>query len=94
MIQLTRDKMQKAIERAKQNRPFVMPVGEREYHVESAHNLKVYEVRFAVKGREKFGECNCKGGQAGLVCYHLAGAAAVHIGLARQRRMYAQGAGN
>ena len=33
----------------------------------------------------KFIECTCKGAECGLVCYHAAGALALHTGLARQR---------
>jgi len=79
MIKLTSENTQRAIERCKQLKPRVRFVAERTFAVESANNSNVYHVRFAVQNGEKFGECECKAAERGLVCYHIVGAAAVNI---------------
>lgn len=87
MIELrSREQMARAIERAKKLKPFVRVRGFRWYEVKSSTNESVYTVHFYKVGRQRLGECNCKAGERGLICYHLAGAAAVHIGLAALRR--------
>jgi hypothetical protein len=79
MIKLTKENTVKAIERCKQLKPRVRFVAERTFTVESSNNANVYQVRFDVKGKDKFGACECKAAERGLVCYHIAGAAAVNI---------------
>lgn len=87
MIELkSKEQMAKAIKRAKQLKPFVRVRGFRWYEVQSSNGQETYTIHFYKDGKRKLGECNCKGGQRGYVCYHLAGAAAVHIGLAALRR--------
>jgi hypothetical protein len=87
MIELrSRQQMARAIQRARQLKPFVRYRGFRWYEVKSSNNDSNYTVHFYKRGRQKLGECNCKAGERGLVCYHLAGAAAVHIGIASMRR--------
>jgi hypothetical protein len=86
MIELTRDKMTNAIARAKQIHPFVMVLGERQFAIESNSTLETYQIRFFVNGRRKLATCTCKAGKAGMVCYHVAAAAAVNIGLQRLKR--------
>ena len=34
----------------------------------------------------KIVQCECKGGEKGLVCYHAVSALSLHIGLAKQRQ--------
>ena len=87
MIELkSKAQMARAIRRARQLKPFVRVRGFRWYEVKSATGESVYTIHFYKHGRRKFGECNCKAGEEVLVCYHLAGAAAVHIGIASMRR--------
>jgi hypothetical protein len=75
MLKLEADKMQKAIERAKREhlKVRIINAAKREYAV------GVYTVRFVVNGRDKFGECNCKGAWAGYMCKHVAAAAQANI---------------
>lgn len=87
MIELkSKEQMAKAIKRAKQLKPFVRVRGFRWYEVKSSNGENIYTIHFYKNGRQKLGECTCKAGERGLVCYHLAGAAAVHIGMAAMRR--------
>jgi hypothetical protein len=79
MLKLTQENTQKAIERCKQLRPRVRFIKDRCYVVYSANNSNVYHVRFAVDRGERFGQCECKAGENGFVCYHIAGAAACNI---------------
>jgi hypothetical protein len=94
MIELKRNEaMKRAIYRAKNARPKVKPVdvAARVYTVTGSKG-DTYTVRFAVSGSKKFASCDCKGGQAGMVCYHIASAAAVNIGLQGMRRAAEQSA--
>ncbi len=87
MIKITKDNTTKAIERCKQLKPQVRFVADRIFSVKSANNTNSYTVRFDVKNGEKFGLCECKAAEKGLVCYHIVGAAQVNIyrqGLKRQ----------
>ena len=87
MIELrSKEQMAKAIQRARQLKPFVRYVGFRWYEVKSSNGDAVYTIHFYKRGRQRLGECNCKAGERGLVCYHIAGAVAVHIGIAAMRR--------
>ena len=87
MIELkSKEQMERAIKRARQLRPFVRVRGFRWYEVKSSTNDAVYTVHFYKNGRQRLGECNCKAGERGLVCYHLAGAAAVHMAIAAMRQ--------
>jgi len=89
MIKLTKENTARAIERCKQLKPKVRFLEDRTFAVESANNPNVYQVRFDVKDGEKFGECQCKAAERGLVCYHIAGAAAVNILRQSMKRMAA-----
>jgi hypothetical protein len=87
MIKLTTENTSKAIERCKKLKPKVRFVAERVFKVESANNGNVYQVRFDVQNGEKFGQCDCKASERGLVCYHIIAGATVNIyrqGLKRQ----------
>src|SRR5688500_18581160 len=79
ITKLTLENTQKAIERCKQLRPKVRFIKDRLYVVYSARNSNVYLVQFSVDNGERFGKCECKASERGLVCYHLAGAAACNI---------------
>lgn len=79
MLKLTTENTQRAIERCRQLKPKVTFIADRIFKVQSANNTNAYVVRFEVKGSEKYGECQCKASQKGLVCYHLIGAATANI---------------
>lgn len=79
MIRLTTENTQKAIERCKQLRPKVQFIQERVFAVSSANNSNVYQVSFDVRNGEKFGECECKAAEKGLVCYHIVAGATANI---------------
>jgi hypothetical protein len=87
MIELkSKEQMAKAIKRARQLKPFVRVRGFRWYEVKSSNGDETYTIHFYKVGRQKLAECNCQGGQRGYVCYHIAGAVAVHLGIAAMRR--------
>jgi hypothetical protein len=77
--------MKRAIARARKLKPFVRVRGFRWYEVKSSKGDSIYTIHFYKRGSQKLGECNCKAGEQGYICYHLAGAAAVHIGIAAIR---------
>lgn len=81
----SREQMARAIDRARKLKPFVRVRGFRWYEVRSSKGDAIYTIHFYKQGGQRYGECNCKGGEQGYICYHLAGAAAVHIGLAAIR---------
>ena len=87
MIKLTTENTQKAIAKCKQLKPTVRFIADRTFAVQSANNSNSYTVRFDVKYGQKFGLCECKASERGLVCYHIIGTATANIyrqGLKRQ----------
>ncbi len=87
MIKLTTENTAKAIERCRKLKPTVRFIADRVFAVQSANNSNSYTVRFEVQNGEKFGQCECKASEKGLICYHIVGAAQVNIyrqGLKRQ----------
>jgi hypothetical protein len=85
MIELKRSNMTQAIIRAWQKKPKVRTTGWRHYEVVNQITGTIYHVEFDVKEGRKYGSCDCKAGQNGRYCYHLAGAAAVHLAIAKAR---------
>lgn len=79
MIKLTTENTAKAIERCKQLKPKVRFIADRVFSVQSANNGNSYTVRFNIQNGEKFGQCECKASERGLVCYHIIGAATANI---------------
>src|SRR5262245_62340252 len=90
MIKLETNKMQKAIERAKAVRPRVTVISadERTYSVTGSKG-DAYTVRFAVVNGLKLAECDCKAGQVGMMCFHVAAAAQVNVMCQSMRRQAA-----
>jgi uncharacterized Zn finger protein len=89
MIQLKNaEQMKRAIERAKAGRLFVRFVQFRQFKVENRQTGATYNVNFFVRAGRRFGHCDCKGGERGLVCKHLVAAAAVQTGIAAMRRTH------
>jgi hypothetical protein len=89
MIQLnSTEQLSRAIERAKAGSLFVRFVQFRQFRVENRQTGATYNVNFFVREGRRFGHCDCKGGERGLVCKHLAAAAAVQTGIAAMRRSH------
>jgi len=79
MIRLTTENTVKAVARCKQLKPRVKFIKDRLFAVQSANNSNVYQVSFDVKNGEKFGQCECKAAEKGLVCYHIVAGATANI---------------
>ena len=79
MIKLTTENTKRAIAKCRQLKPTVRFIKDRFFAVHSANNANVYHVSFDVKNGEKFGECECKASERGLVCYHLIAGATANI---------------
>ena len=75
-----------AIEKAKAVRPRVKFVAFGRYLVSGSKGNFYQVVCKKTQGQHKVVDCECKGAERGLVCYHSAAALAVHTGLARQRQ--------
>lgn len=75
----------KAIERAKVGQLFVRFVQFRQFTVENRAGGQTYNVNFFVRLGRRFGHCDCKGGERGLACKHIAAAAAVQTVIAAMR---------
>ena len=79
MIKLTTENTKRAIAKCRQLKPTVRFIKDRFFAVYSANNSNVYHVSFDVQNGEKFGECECKASERGLVCYHLIAGATANI---------------
>jgi uncharacterized Zn finger protein len=79
------EQLSKAISRAKAGSLFVRFVQFRQFKVENRANGQTYNVNFFVRAGRRFGHCDCKGGERGFACKHLAAAAAVQTGIAAMR---------
>ncbi len=79
MIRLTKENTQKAIEKCKQLKPKVKFIKDRLFVVYSANNSNVYHVSFDVIDGEKFGKCECRASERGLICYHIIAGAIANI---------------
>lgn len=79
MIRLTKENTQNAVTKCKQLKPKVKFIEDRSFAVYSSNNSNVYHVSFNVKNGEKFGKCECKAAEKGLVCYHIVAGATANI---------------
>lgn len=87
MIELkSAEQLSGAIERAKAGRLFASFVQFRQFRVTNRETGAEYNVNFFVRGGRRFGHCDCKAGERGWACKHLAAAAAVQTGIAAMRR--------
>ena len=80
------EQLSEAIERVKAWQLFMRFIQFRQFKVENRASGATYDVNFFVRDGKRFGHCDCKGGERGLACKHLAAAAAVHVGIAAQRQ--------
>jgi hypothetical protein len=87
MLKLEITKMQNAIAKAKAVHPKVTVVdaANRVYSVPSS-NGGAYTVKFHVLNGQKFSECECAAGRKGQICYHVAAASAVNMGIQAMRQ--------
>ena len=79
MIKLTNENTINAIAKCRQLKPKVQFIKDRFFAVSSANNSNVYHVSFDVQNGEKFGQCECKASERGLVCYHIVAGATANI---------------
>lgn len=79
MLKLTNENTKNAIEKCKMLKPKVIYIQDRIFEVKSANNENSYTVRFDVKNGEKFGQCECKASERGLICYHIIAGATANI---------------
>ncbi len=87
MIQLTTiEAMQKAIDKARNVKPFVKVLEFRRYEVRNRRTGATYTVRCEKRNGARFADCTCKAGARGMRCYHVAAAVGAHIMLAAAQR--------
>lgn len=81
----SKTQLEKAIAKAKKIRTKVQFLSFGNYTVKGSNgNFYTVKCERTATGEKKV-ECECKGAEKGLVCYHAAAALSLHIGLARQR---------
>ncbi len=86
MIQIRDEKqLARAIAKSKKVKPLVQVVCFRFYQVVNKQTGATYDVRFTSRDGRRLGECNCKGGESGMPCYHLVAALSRHLQLAQER---------
>src|SRR5262245_1220715 len=81
MLKLETAKMQNAIEKAKEVQPKVIRMADGAYTVQG--HEKAYVVKLNKAKGLYLGECHCDGYEFGNICYHIAAACALHIGIKR-----------
>src|SRR5262245_28042174 len=81
MLKLETAKMQNAIEKAKEVHPKVIRMTDGAYMVRG--HEKTYVVKLNKAKGLYLGECHCDGYEFGNICYHIAAACALHIGIKR-----------
>jgi hypothetical protein len=85
MIEITKENIEKAIERARQEKPLVKVIEFRRYSVTNKATGANYTVKFSKIGNRKFAECDCKAGQQGkYLCKHVGASIGIHIVIAGQ----------
>ncbi len=81
MLEITKQNLEKAIERAKQNKMLVKCVEFRRYEVLNRTNGNRYTVQFFKVGGKKFAACTCP---ATVICKHIGASIGHHVVLASQ----------
>jgi uncharacterized Zn finger protein len=81
MLEITKQNLEKAIERAKQNKMLVKCVEYRRYEVLNRANGNRYEVTFNKIAGRKFADCSCP---ATVICKHIGASIGHHVVLSEQ----------
>jgi hypothetical protein len=81
MIELQREKLSKAIAKARKVRTHVRMVAWRKYQVRTPEN-RTYTVTFDARDGKKFASCTCPAGDHNQECYHIAAAVVLHLAIA------------
>ncbi len=81
MLEITKENIEKAVERAKQSNLLVKTIQFRTYKVTNRTNGKSYTVNFYKVSGKKFAECDCP---ATVICKHIGGSIGWHVVLAEQ----------
>ncbi len=82
-----KEQLEKAILRAKKIKPLVRMLSFGNYSVRSSDGQSFYTVKFSRNSLgEKVVECDCRGGERGLVCFHSAASLELHGTIARRRQ--------
>lgn len=80
MIQITKTKIQNAVQKAKTVKPLVKCVSFRNYVVKNKQTGATYKVRFDKVNGKPHAECSCPAGLSGkFLCYHIAASLGHHI---------------
>lgn len=83
-----REQLKKAILRAKKIKPLVRMIEFGTYSVRSSDGQSFYTVRLSRNSLgEKVVECDCRGGERGLVCFHSAANLELHGTIAKRRQV-------
>ncbi len=81
MLEITKESIEKAIEKARATKPKVRVIEFRRYAVTNKTTGANYEVTFTKIGGKKFADCTCP---ATKICYHIGASIGAHIVLAEQ----------
>jgi uncharacterized Zn finger protein len=85
MLEITKENLEKSIEKARQTKPLVKVIEFRHYQVTNRETGAKYEVKFSKVGGKKFADCTCKCGLQGkYVCKHIGASIDIHLLLAAQ----------
>jgi hypothetical protein len=87
-ILTSKQQLERAIEKAKKVRPAVKFRSFGNYSVKGSTGFYTVICRKDDNGNRVV-QCECKGAEKSLVCYHAAAALSLHIGLAKQRQQVA-----
>jgi hypothetical protein len=82
------NQLERAIAKAKKTRVVVKFRSFGNYSVKGSTGFYTVICRKDESGN-KVVQCECKGAERGLVCYHAAAALSLHVGLAKQRQQVA-----
>lgn len=88
-IKLTADNTRRAVERARELRPRLEYIQDREWLVYGRNSAEYVVTLTKVHGMI-LASCTCKAGEAGRVCYHATCAAGAQMGVARARALTAR----
>ena len=84
MIEISRGRLGKAIEKARRVKNHVRVLAWRKYEVRTPEQ-HIYTVTFSVRGGSKLADCTCAAGAKNQACYHIASAIALHCHIAKSK---------